>query len=98
MKHITSKLTRTSILVSTITIATTIATTALARPDDSEGGKRGKRGAPPEAIEACVDKTVDEFCEFTGRRGSVSGTCFLPSEDSSELACKPEGHDERQRS
>lgn len=94
MKHTTSKLIKASILVTTITLSTSL----LARPGGGEGGERGKRGAPPEAIEACAGKAVDEFCEFTGRHGPLSGTCFTPNEETSELACKPEGHDERQRS
>lgn len=84
-----STLTKTTIVVTSLTLASSV----LARPEG--GGERGKRGAPPEAIEACTDKVLDQACEFNGRRGSVSGICFAPTEDSSELACKPEGHDER---
>lgn len=88
------KIISTSINAIIVLVGLTVAVSALARP---EGGERGQRGAPPEAIEACVDKTVDQVCEFDGRRGSVTGVCFSPREDSSQLACKPEGHNERSK-
>lgn len=52
---------------------------------------RGHRGPPPEAIEACSNASVDQACQFTGRRGeTLSGTCFSVGEnDSQGLACKP---------
>ena len=90
MRTIISTLTKTTIVLTGLSLASS----ALARP---EGGDRGKRGAPPQAIEACADKTVDQACEFNGRRGTVAGICFTPSEDNSELVCKPEGHNERSR-
>ncbi len=55
------------------------------------GNKRGHRGPPPEAIEACSSAEVDQACEFTGGRGeTVSGSCIVPRRgDSQALACKP---------
>lgn len=35
----------------------------------------GRRGPPPEAIEACEGKKEGDSCEFEGRRGKVTGTC-----------------------
>ena len=63
--------------------------TANAQP----GGEDGKRrGPPPEAIEACADKSEGDSCGFSGRRGEdLDGICFVPPDDQGELACKPEG-------
>jgi len=65
-----------------------LATTASARPGD--GG--GRRGPPPEAIEACEGKSANDPCSFTGRRDddTIEGTCFAPP-DIDQLACAPEG-------
>ena len=64
-------------------------TTAMAH----DGKKRGHRGPPPQAIEACANGAVDQACEFAGRSGdAVSGTCVVPRrDDSGALACKPSG-------
>ena len=58
-------------------------------------GEGGKRGAPPEAIEACSSLAEGSACEFEGRRGNVSGTCVVPSQTESALACKPANHGSR---
>jgi len=72
---------------------------SFARPGGGGGGEgRGERGAPPEAIQACADLAIDDACEFEGRRGSVSGSCVIPSEDEEILACKPANHDSRSQS
>jgi hypothetical protein len=64
-----------------------LATTASARP----GGGEGRRGPPPEAIEACEGKSANDPCSFTGRRDdTIEGTCFAPP-DIDQLACAPEG-------
>lgn len=67
---------------------------SIAQPQGGGEGRGGGRGAPQEAIEACSNLSAGDACEFDGRRGSVSGVCFTPSQDSSELACKPSNHDE----
>jgi len=70
-----------------------ISSSALAQRggDDSQGQRRGP---PPEAIEACSGSSEGASCQFSGRRGDVSGTCFIPSESQGELACKPSNHRE----
>jgi len=62
-----------------------------------DGEKRGKRGAPQEAIEACADLQIDEACQFEGRRGEVSGLCITPPEEEQGLVCKPERSRSRDR-
>ncbi len=64
-----------------------LATTASARPGD--GG--GRRGPPPEAIEACDGKQRNDQCSFTGRGDkTLEGICSAPP-GVDELACAPEG-------
>lgn len=51
---------------------------------------RGRRGPPPEALEACAAHVEGDACTFEGRRGEdLQGVCFVPREG--ELACRPEG-------
>ncbi len=66
----------------------TLSMTALA---DRPPGK-GRRGPPPEAVEACVGKQANDACAFEGRRGAVEGVCFRP-EASLPLACRPTRRD-----
>lgn len=52
--------------------------------------RRGHRGPPPEALEACAAQIEGDACSFEGRRGeSLQGVCFVPRDG--ELACRPEG-------
>ncbi|MEM7358526.1 MAG: hypothetical protein AAF431_05495 [Pseudomonadota bacterium] len=52
--------------------------------------KEGRRGPPPEAIEACAGLQAEAACEFITPRGhEISGTCFVPPREGAELACKP---------
>ena len=53
---------------------------------------RGRRGLPPQAIEACADQEEGATCSFDNRRGdSMEGTCINhPRLDG--LSCAPEGH------
>jgi len=44
---------------------------------------------PKEAIDACDGKAENDTCSFSGKRGTVSGTCFSPPERDA-LACKPD--------
>lgn len=70
-----------------VLLLVSLATTASARPGD--GG--GRRGPPPEAIEACEGKSANDPCSFTGRRDdTIAGTCFAPP-DIDQLACAPVG-------
>jgi hypothetical protein len=73
-----------------ITALMLLASGALAQ---ESGKKRGHRGPPPEAIEACTGAEVGQVCEFTGGRGeAVSGSCIVPRRGESQtLACKPSG-------
>ena len=54
------------------------------------GDGRERRGPPPEALEACASLNLDQACSFTSPHGEVSGTCIVPKNDDSALACKPE--------
>lgn len=54
-----------------------------------EGSQRGPRRPPPEALDACKDKTSGVECSFNDRQGnSRSGTCWAP-DPSKPLACRP---------
>lgn len=78
--------TMTAILV---LLLASLATTAFAQPGRGDSG--GRRGPPPEAIEACAGKSANDACSFTGRRDdTIEGTCFAPP-GIDELACAPEG-------
>jgi hypothetical protein len=59
-----------------------------ASPDQQSGERRGP---PPEAIAACADHTEGVSCSFTGHRGEITGSCFVPPKDEEELVCAPEG-------
>lgn len=81
-----------ALLLTGMLIATSISLTAAAQSEDGEERQRGKRrGPPPEAIEACSNRSEGEACSFTGRRGDMTGVCFAPPRDNAELACAPEG-------
>jgi len=56
--------------------------------DDNEQRKR--KGPPPQAIEACNGLNEGDACQFSGRRGDVTGTCSIPPNDDTTLACKPQ--------
>lgn len=59
---------------------------------DREG--QGRRGPPPEAIEACADASEGGNCSFTGRRGeTLQGACEIIRDD--QLVCVPENAPER---
>ena len=61
---------------------------AWAQPGGNGGGRRGP---PPEAIEACSGKSEGDTCSFRGRRGDVTGQCRLPPNGGQgELACAPD--------
>lgn len=57
-------------------------------------GERGeRRGPPPEAIEACVDKAEGDKVSFETPRGdTVEGTCQVMDDT---LVAMPEHHKER---
>jgi len=64
------------------------ATAANERGGDGERG--GRRGPPPEALQACVGASQGQACSFAGRQGeTVTGTCEIPR--ANELVCFREG-------
>ncbi|MEE9304083.1 MAG: hypothetical protein V3U84_09890 [Thiotrichaceae bacterium] len=84
------KNTKKFIILSGISLLITMSNVATAKPEN--GGKGGHRGPPPEAIEACADKSETESCNFiTPRDDKIEGTCIIPPHDRAELICAPEG-------
>ena len=75
-----------------ITLSFTLVSNSAMAERGSDGDKMQRRGPPPEAIEACSNLNEGDACQFTGRHGDVSGTCFMPPKEDSELACKPSDH------
>ncbi len=72
-----------------VLLLTGLATTASARPGPGDDG--GRRGPPPEAIDACEGMKANDPCNFTGRHDdTIEGTCLAPP-DGDQLACVPEG-------
>jgi hypothetical protein len=52
--------------------------------------RKGRRGPPPEAVDACTDSQEGAGCSFIGRRDeTVGGTCEFMRDD---FVCVPEGH------
>lgn len=64
-----------------------------AAESDKDGRKQGRNGPPAEALAACENLSVDQACSFSSPRGNATGTCIVPKNDSSSLACKPAGRD-----
>ena len=72
-------------LVATVLSFTLVASDGFANPKRSKDGK-----PPPEAIEACVDKSEGEVVTFETRRGhQLEATCKLIEE---QLVAVPEHH------
>ncbi len=68
-----------------VTLLSLVAISGWASGQGGPGG--GKKGPPPEAIEACEGKSVGDSVEFTGRRGeTVEATC---QEKDGQLAAVP---------
>lgn len=68
----------------------TMAVSAIAQPA-APGGVSPEGGPPqppPEAITACADKHVGDFCQITTPQGAMSGACQAMQE---QLVCVPEG-------
>ncbi|MEE9303742.1 MAG: hypothetical protein V3U84_08135 [Thiotrichaceae bacterium] len=80
-----------TIALPAVCLAIIMASTAIAKPGD--GGKGGHPGGPPpEALEACADKSEIEACSFITPRGhEINGTCIIPPHNEAELICAPEG-------
>ena len=58
-------------------------------PEGRGPGHRGRRGPPPQAMEACADAAEGATCSFDGFRGNVQGSCIdHPRADG--LVCAPE--------
>ena len=70
-----------------VVLATISAVPACA--SSNRGGRDGRQGPPPEAIEACEGKSEGDSVTFSGRRGdSVTATCKLVDD---QLVAVPEG-------
>ena len=63
---------------------------ALAGSCYANAGESKRRGPPPQAFEACADLAEGAACGFDGRRGEVTGTCFVPPRGEDTLVCAPE--------
>lgn len=74
----------------TVLLATTLLTgTAYAQDDADNDRKKGRRGPPEAALEACASSVQGDPCSFEGRRDEmVEGTC--EARDDKPLACRPE--------
>jgi len=58
---------------------------------EERASKKGRKGPPEAALSACQGLQVEQACTFISpRRGEVSGTCVIPKNGESTLACKPE--------
>ena len=85
-----------------VLIASLIAAPLFAQSEDQEvreGGRgrapRGRRGPPPEAVEACDGKASGDACSFTGRRGeNLEGVCGIGRGGGTQLACRPNNNQE----
>lgn len=76
-----------------VSIALFLSGASFAGDDESKPDcKKGHRGPPPAAIEACDGLAVDQACEFVSPRGdSLSGVCGAsPRNEDAPLACRPD--------
>ncbi len=77
---------------STLITLTFLLIAALPMTSCAEKNNRNQ-GPPPEAIEACQDKSEGDVVSFSGRRGeSVSATCQTIGDI---LVAVPEGHNKK---
>src|SRR5208282_5593314 len=70
--------------------AVTLACAQSQPPEHSSQGQDSKEhrpGPPPEALQACSSKKMDDACSFTGPRGTLEGACWAPQDK--PLACRP---------
>jgi len=62
-------------------IATIVTSSVALAGDHERDGKKGRRGPPPQAFEACQDLQEGAACEVQTRRGNLlSGECRVPRE------------------
>lgn len=77
-------------LITVLLVTTLLTVTAYAQDDADNERKKGHRGPPEAALEACASSVQGDPCSFEGRRDEmVEGTCEAP--DDKPLACRPEG-------
>ena len=82
-------------LLLTSTSLMLVATIAIPAAQAQSGERGGRRGPPPEALEACTDKVEGDACSFSGPRGDVEGSCIVPPRGEESLICGPaDGHRE----
>lgn len=79
-----SRMLATGIILASVVLAGSVVTA-------QQGPGGGKRGAPPEALEACEGKSVEDACSMTlrDRNETVSGQCVATPDE--KIACMPEG-------
>lgn len=88
MPHTPSRPTRSPVPALALLALALCTAGVVAQPKPGDGQTRERRGPPAEALAACKSLASGAACEFTGPRGSVSGTCFAPQQGLA-LACRP---------
>ncbi|MDV7141848.1 hypothetical protein R3X27_04045 [Tropicimonas sp. TH_r6] len=80
-------------MLARVVVITVLATSVLAAASIADAQQQGDRpeGPPPEAIEACAGKAVNDACSMTmrGKGETVSGQCTATPDK--KIACLPEG-------
>ncbi len=77
---------------STLFSALFFAAMAFSSASHAAPGAGGKKGPPPEAIEACADLSEGDACSFTGPRDDeLTGTCKSLPGGEEKRVCAPEG-------
>lgn len=76
-------------IISQLVLFVLLTSTATALAGDFDMQERRRRGPPPEALDACSDKSQGDYCTFEAPHGTVEGTCWAPREDL-PLACRPD--------
>ncbi len=75
MSHSISRIAHITLLIATVTASGV----ALAGENARDGKKKGRRGPPPQAFEACEGLEVGTACEIQTRRGTqLPGECIVP--------------------
>lgn len=69
----------TRIAQATLLIATVATSSVALAGDHGKDGKKGRRGPPPQAFEACEGLQKGTVCEVQTRRGNLlTGECVVP--------------------
>lgn len=79
-----------------LVVSLLFASSLAAQPAQGQGGNgQPPRKPPQEAIDACSGHSAGDACSFSGRRGTMEGTCFAPAQK--PLACRPANAPNRKR-